>query len=110
MTYLFLFYVHWCFASVYIYVSMSAALEMELQTVVSCHLPLEEQPVLLITEPSPHSRIILNIIKAGKPHFSAYDATVWKDYSTNWKTLVLKLVSNQGTATGLQKLQLSGAR
>jgi hypothetical protein len=36
--YLLLFYVHWYFACMYIRVSVSDALELELQTVVSCHV------------------------------------------------------------------------
>ena len=55
------FYVHWCFACVYVCVRVSGPLEQELHT-DSCELPcgygemilgpLEEQPVLLIAEPS----------------------------------------------------------
>lgn len=51
------FYVHWCFACVYVCVRVSEPLELELHTAVSCPVelnqdPLEEQPVFLTTEPS----------------------------------------------------------
>jgi hypothetical protein len=49
LIYFFLFYVHWHFACMCIYVKVSEFLELELQTVVSCELnpgPLEEQSVL----------------------------------------------------------------
>jgi hypothetical protein len=38
MTYLFLFYVHWYFACMYVSVRGSDPLEGELQSVVSCHV------------------------------------------------------------------------
>ena len=39
--YLFLFYVHLCFACIYVCVRVSDPLELELQTVVSCHVSAE---------------------------------------------------------------------
>jgi hypothetical protein len=36
--YLFLFYVHWCFDYMYVYVRVLDPLEQELQTVVRCHV------------------------------------------------------------------------
>ena len=66
--FIYLFYVHWCFACIYVYGRVSGPLELELQTVVSCHCgswelnlsPLEEQPVLLVTEKSlqPHAAFL----------------------------------------------------
>lgn len=55
-----LFYMHWCFARIYVCVRVSDSLELRLQTVVSHPVGtenwtlgfLEEQPVLLTTEPS----------------------------------------------------------
>ena len=38
MSYLFLFYVHWCFACMYVCVRVWDPLELELLTVVSCLL------------------------------------------------------------------------
>jgi hypothetical protein len=35
----FLFYVHWCFVPMYVWVRVSGPLELKLQTVVSCHVP-----------------------------------------------------------------------
>ena len=35
---LFLFYMHWCFAYMYVCVRMLVSLELELQTVMSCHV------------------------------------------------------------------------
>ena len=51
--YLFLFYVTWCFGCIYVCVSMSDILELELENVLSWELntgPLEEWSVLLTTE------------------------------------------------------------
>ena len=56
MVYLFLFYVHWCFACIYFFVKVSNLLKLELQTVMSYHcselnlVPLEEQLVPLTAE------------------------------------------------------------
>ena len=38
VSYLFLFYVHWCFACLHVCVRVSDALEVELQTTVSYHV------------------------------------------------------------------------
>ena len=35
---LFLFYVHWYFVCMHVYVTVSNPLELELQTIVSCHV------------------------------------------------------------------------
>ena len=34
----FMIYLHWCFSSMYVCASMLNSLELELQTVVSCHV------------------------------------------------------------------------
>lgn len=50
--------VHWCFACMHVSVRVSYPLELELQTVVSCHVllgPLEEQPL----NPLSHLSIVL---------------------------------------------------
>ena len=36
--YLFIFYVHWCYAFMYVWVRVSGPLELELQSAVSCHV------------------------------------------------------------------------
>ena len=45
MVYLFLFYVHWCFACIYVRVSDS--LELDLQTVISYHMGSGNQSQVL---------------------------------------------------------------
>ena len=64
--FIFIFYVHWCFACIHVCVRVPDTLELELQTVVSSHVgarnmnsgPLEEQPLLLTTEPSLQPNIL----------------------------------------------------
>jgi hypothetical protein len=36
--YVFIYYVHWCFACMYVCVRVLDTLELDLQTVVSCHV------------------------------------------------------------------------
>lgn len=69
---LFLFYVHLCFACMYVCVGVSDPMQLELQTVVSCRVwcwdsnpgPVGEPPVVLTAETShqipPHLLQVLN--------------------------------------------------